>query len=422
MPRKNSNRVANVKKRARRPKGRPPERAWAQTLAQMKAAAAAAARRKSLRTRGGETFVRLRNGGFSNSCGPICLLQHAMSDSLPIATIERATNGEIASEVRGALRYIRDITVDTSHGHTLSVLDPDEEREVHGFEDLVDSAERDILSKPMWDKIMRCPYGYFDGRAMMIGADALGLDGLLIVRVDSAGFLVAMDGMTTPVAEAKHLVLWDGYAHFEALFPDEEVYPVFPDLGEEFFFDGHAQAEEIVDVEELPPVADIVDEWDKYLSTSTTSTRGVDESVVATNSNAGLASHVVDHAGGHASSSPAGILFAYTGFAPGLPGESRRCRLIRGRRYRAGTSSGLSRQALRRTAASVRQILAMRHPPPEPPACRWTNKSVVLGAVYITSVMAPALSCGFAIAPIIFVSMLIWAAVGFFLTRFRIPL
>ncbi|CAB1110044.1 unnamed protein product [Ectocarpus sp. CCAP 1310/34] len=171
----------------------------------MKAAAAAAARRKSLRTRGGETFVRLRNGGFSNSCGPICLLQHAMSDSLPIATIERATNGEIASEVRGALRYIRDITVDTSHGHTLSVLDPDEEREVHGFEDLVDSAERDILSKPMWDKIMRCPYGYFDGRAMMIGADALGLDGLLIVRVDSAGFLVAMDGMTTPVAEAKHL-------------------------------------------------------------------------------------------------------------------------------------------------------------------------------------------------------------------------
>ncbi|CAB1113582.1 unnamed protein product [Ectocarpus sp. CCAP 1310/34] len=194
----------------------------------MKAAAAAAARRKSLRTRGGETFVRLRNGGFSNSCGPICLLQHAMSDSLPIATIERATNGEIASEVRGALRYIRDITVDTSHGHTLSVLDPDEEREVHGFEDLVDSAERDILSKPMWDKIMRCPYGYFDGRAMMIGADALGLDGLLIVRVDSAGFLVAMDGMTTPVAEAKHLPLPSGFGGLKKSQPQLECHPHTP--------------------------------------------------------------------------------------------------------------------------------------------------------------------------------------------------
>eukprot|EP00903_Cladosiphon_okamuranus_P009255 g8831.t1 len=315
----------------------------------------------------------------------------------------------------------------------------------------------------MWDKIMRCPHGYFDGRAVMIGADALGLDGLLIARLDSAGFLVAVDRMTSPVADAKHLVFWDEYAHFEAIFPEEELYPVFPDVGEEFFFDGHAQAEDIVDVEELPPVADIVEELEKYLSTSRTNTRVVDEGGVATKSNAALASHLVGVAGGNASSSPAAILFAYvllrsvmvfcrfsllrkifealgfvvvlsryigcvtrgcmirveakqddryTGFTPGLPGESRRCRLIRGTRYRVGTSSGLSRQALRRTVASVRQLLARSHPPPEPPACRWTNKSVMLGAVYIKSVMASALSYGFAIAPTIFVSMFIWATVG----------
>lgn len=226
MPRRNGNRTAKVKKRSRRPKTRPPERARAQTLAQMKAAAVAAARKKSLHTRGGRTFARLPNGGFSDSCGPICLVQHAMkSDGVPMAVIKEATNGEIAPEVRDALQYIRDITVEKSHGHDLSCrLDPDDECEIHSFEGLVDGADR--ATKAMWDKIMRYARGYFDGTAVMIGADALGLDGLVIVRLDSDGFLVAVDGMTTPIADAKRFIFWDGYAHFEAIFPEEELYPV----------------------------------------------------------------------------------------------------------------------------------------------------------------------------------------------------
>ena len=219
-----------MKKRSRRPKTRPPERARAQTLAQMKAAAAAAARKKSLHTQGGRTFVRLPNGGFSDSCGPICLMQHAMkSDGQHVAVIEELTNGEIAPEVRDALQYIRDITVEKSHGHDLScTLDSDEECEIHSFEELLDGADRVIRTKAMWDKIMRYVRGYFDGTAVMIGADALDLDGLVIVRLDSDGFLVAVDGTMTPIADAKHLIFWDGYAHFEAIFPEEEeeLYPV----------------------------------------------------------------------------------------------------------------------------------------------------------------------------------------------------
>ena len=297
------------KKSRRRPKTLPPEQAQAQTLARMKAAAAAAARKTSLYTRGGRTFARLPNGGFSGSCGPTCLLQLAMKrDGVPIPVIEEATNGELKPEVLDALQHVRDITVEKSHGHDLSCrLDPDDECEIHSFEELVDGADLAIMTKAIWDRIMRSARGYFDGTAVMIGADALDLDGLVIVRLDSDGFMVAVDGTTTPIADAKHVIFWDGYAHFEAICSEEELYPVsyidgkwsvivglnaslstysrivstlsaaadtstfcfclsplifeqlavkqiFPDVGEEFFFDGHAHPEGIV-VEELPPVS-----------------------------------------------------------------------------------------------------------------------------------------------------------------------
>lgn len=102
----------------------------------------------------------------------------------------------------------------------------------------------------------------------------------------------------------------------------------------------------------------------------------------------------------------------YTGFTPDVPGGAHRCRLVRDRRYRAGTTGGLSRQAFRRTVASFHQFLAQIHPPPEPLACRWANKSVVCGAVYIASVAASALAYGSAVASIVFVAMFTWAAVG----------
>ena len=102
----------------------------------------------------------------------------------------------------------------------------------------------------------------------------------------------------------------------------------------------------------------------------------------------------------------------YTGFTPGVPGGSHRCRLVRYRRYRAGTSGGLSRQAFRRAVASVHQFLTHIHPPPEPPTCRWTNKSVVCGAVYMASAVASALAYGSVTASIFFVAMVTWAAVG----------
>lgn len=58
-------------------------------------------------------------------------------------------------------------------------------------------------------------------------------------------------------------------------------------------------------------MADIAEGWEKYLSTSRTTTPGVDEGGVATNSYASGVAGVVDVVRETASSSPAALLFAY---------------------------------------------------------------------------------------------------------------
>lgn len=102
----------------------------------------------------------------------------------------------------------------------------------------------------------------------------------------------------------------------------------------------------------------------------------------------------------------------YAGFKLRAPDESHGCRLIRHRRYRAGTTGRLSRGENRRTIAIVHQYFD-QHSSPEP--LRWTDKSFVLGAAYIACVMASALAYGFVIASTILVAMLAWAVTGSFL-------
>lgn len=223
---KNKNRQrrerANAKRRSR---ARERARARAQTTA-------AAARRVQdvYCTPEGAMFVRLCNDGFRNNCGPLFLIQRDMvRDGLPIPAIIEATNGELAGDVKDALQCIRDATVSNSHGrdvfdeHSSDIKD-----EILSFNDLVHNAEAPILTKPMWDAIMRCPHGYFDGRAVMIGGEVLDLDGLGIVQLNSDGLLEPVDGSSTPIADAKHLIFFGGHAHFEALASLEELLPLSP--------------------------------------------------------------------------------------------------------------------------------------------------------------------------------------------------
>lgn len=103
---------------------------------------------------------------------------------------------------------------------------------------------------------------------------------------------------------------------------------------------------------------------------------------------------------------------SYTSFTVCVPDESLRCRLVRGRRYRAGTPGGVRRQIFRRHLVALHQVLAEINPPPEPPVCRWANKSVVFGAVYLAAAIASALAYGFATAFAVFVATSLWAAVA----------
>lgn len=111
-------------------------------------------------------------------------------------------------------------------------------------------------------------------------------------------------------------------------------------------------------------------------------------------------------------SSVMGTTDSYTNFTIRVPDESLRCRLVRSRRYRAGTPGGVSRQIFRRHLTALHQVLAEINPSPEPPVCRWTNKSVVFGAVYLAAAIASALAYGFATAFAVFVATSIWAAVA----------
>lgn len=175
--------------------------------------------------------MRLPNRVDAYSCGAVSLLQLMLRRArVPIDAIIHSTNGgNIPSHVVDFVQYIRDITVETSATHPdFKWCDPDGGVEMLRINELANCPNRDILTKEVWDKIMSWMCGYFDGRAVKIGADAFGLDDLGIVRLDGDGFLVPVDGLMTSIADAQHLIFWDGYAHFEALVPEEEVYTVSP--------------------------------------------------------------------------------------------------------------------------------------------------------------------------------------------------
>lgn len=221
---------AKTKRRSRtRARAQTPSGAAAAAATAAATAAAAAKRvQRVYYTLDGKMFVAMSNSGSGNSCGPISLLQRSMvRDGVPIPAIIEATNGELAVDVRDTLQCIRDATVSNSHGHDLfDEHSSDINDELLSFDDLVHDASALILTKPMWDAIMCCAHGYLDGRAVMGGGEALDLDGLVIVQLNSDGLLEPVDGSSTPIAEADHLILHDGHAHFEALVSLEEVLPV----------------------------------------------------------------------------------------------------------------------------------------------------------------------------------------------------
>lgn len=174
----------------------------------------------------GKLFASIPNSGFSNSCGPMAVAQLAMMrDGVPLAAIIEAANGTIAGDFRDALQCIRDATVINSHGQHPSFWHL-KTKEVLSFDQLAHNASTEILTKPMWEAIMRYARGLFDGRAVTFAGEALDLDGLVICQLNSDGLLVPLHGLSTSIADAKHVVFWNGHAHFEALVPLEQLLTV----------------------------------------------------------------------------------------------------------------------------------------------------------------------------------------------------
>lgn len=79
-------------------------------------------------------------------------------------------------------------------------------------------------------------------------------------------------------------------------------------------------------------------------------------------------------------------------FTTRVPDKSSPCRVVRGRRYRPAIPNGMRCQLLRRHLAVLHHVLAEMNPPPKPTLTTncwtcWTNKTVVVGAAYLTFVI-----------------------------------
>lgn len=75
-----------------------------------------------------------------------------------------------------------------------------------------------IMTREIWEKVVLCPTGLVDGKAVILMVKVLGLDGLRIVR-HSDSLLVPCDAQGSIFSEDCPVVLYDGYGHFKALHP-----------------------------------------------------------------------------------------------------------------------------------------------------------------------------------------------------------
>ena len=90
------------------------------------------------------------------------------------------------------------------------------------FDDVVDNPMWAIMRRGMWERVMLCSYGQFDGKAILLMGKVLPLEGLRIAK-HANGILAPGDAQGPLPSEHCPMVLHDGYRHFKALLPFCEI-------------------------------------------------------------------------------------------------------------------------------------------------------------------------------------------------------
>ncbi|CBN77343.1 hypothetical protein Esi_0053_0012 [Ectocarpus siliculosus] len=141
---------------------------------------------------------------------PIAL--NMFRENIPLEDIVSSVSGNLTDDMMKYVPTLRGKVVEMSRVF-FSFADGEE---LADFDDVVDNPMWVIMARGMWEKVMLCFRGQFDGRAFLLMGKVLPLDGIRIVKHDN-GILAPCDvGVPLPSGHCP-MVLHDGYGHFKAL-------------------------------------------------------------------------------------------------------------------------------------------------------------------------------------------------------------
>ncbi|CAM9825891.1 unnamed protein product [Ectocarpus sp. 12 AP-2014] len=168
-------------------------------------------------------------------CGLLALIQEVMeAEGVSPSEILRRTNGELGAELEARVRRLRKSIVAAAHER--KGIELDEDPAADGGRTVKECLkDGDIKSYKMFCDVMGREDGWLDPLAMVLGANAIGLEGMQLVETKKEDKAKKTEGgkaneperlyyasSTTPVEECPCMILiHDG--HFEALYqvPDD---------------------------------------------------------------------------------------------------------------------------------------------------------------------------------------------------------
>ena len=172
---------------------------------------------------GGAKYMVVDVAGYG-LCGLLAPMALDMSrNNIPVEDIVSHVKTNVTDETKARTRDLRweavlrsrdFVFLDDMPGYAMT---PDGEKHDQ-FDNIVHNPMHVIMTRAMWERVVLCPSGLLDGKAVMCVGKALNLPGLRIVKLTDNRLVPVDAGGDLPVEHCP-MVLHDGFGHFKALLP-----------------------------------------------------------------------------------------------------------------------------------------------------------------------------------------------------------
>lgn len=212
--------TAKQRKEKQKAKGRRQQNKTARTTARESKKEKVPEKSIRLHDSGGNTAYTSPNAGLGN-CSLLSLINlRDVASGVSRDAVISSTTGNLPPPIKRRVQQLREDIVKAADGHPLcsSLLD-NGEKEPRSFDDIVydTKSDYDIKTLAMFKAVTVCPDGYLGWRAVMVGAEILGLDGLKIVTSDESGKLVFVYGEHEST-EGIPMIRFYSWGHYEAVY------------------------------------------------------------------------------------------------------------------------------------------------------------------------------------------------------------